>query len=208
MKLIDISIPIKTVMPQWPGDAKPRITQISSLQKRDESNVTNVAMGLHTGTHLDAPLHFLKKGGAIDTLPLYMFVGPVYVADVSKAKKITAEHVKSLPKGTARVLFKTTNSNLWKKNVTAFKKDFVGVSASAAAALAKRGIQLVGVDYLSVAAFDEVVAVHEILLKKKVALLEGINLSGVKKGKYQLICLPISIPNAEASPCRAVLIQP
>lgn len=209
MKILDISVPIRTKMPQWPGDSRPRITQVASLKKKDESNVTMVEMGLHTGTHLDAPLHFLPGGGSIDTMPLGTFVGPAFVSHLPKAKIITAEHIARLrlPKGTTRVLFKTSNSKLWSKKGAKFKKDFVGLSGGAAAALVKRGIRLVGVDYLSVAAFAEVTAVHEILLKKKVALLEGLNLTGVRQGTYQLICLPLYIPGAEAAPARAVLLK-
>lgn len=165
-------------------------------------------MGLHTGTHIDAPLHFIDEGKSIDELRLEIFIGPALVVHLPRVKEITAADLDKLKikKNITRILFKTSNSSLWGKGAQ-FKKDYVGLTVSAAKWLAKRNIKLVGVDYLSIAKFDEAVEVHKILLGKGMVLLEGINLSKVKPGIYQLMCLPIKFSNLEAAPVRAVLVK-
>lgn len=209
MKIIDISIPISRVMPIWPKSSPPRIIKISDMSKGDKVNETRIEMSVHTGTHIDAPLHFLSNGDAIDQSQLGVFFGQVFVAYLPKVKIISATDLSRmvLPKGITRILFRTSNSVLWKNKVSRFRRDYVGLTTDAAFWLVKRGVKLVGVDYLSVASFSEISEVHKILLKKNTAILEGLDLTGVKQGLYQLICLPINIFNVEAAPVRAVLIE-
>ncbi|MDO8492707.1 MAG: cyclase family protein [bacterium] len=207
--IIDISIPVNHKTPIWPKTPRLRLKNICSIKKGDSANDTKIEMSLHTGTHLDAPRHFFSGGQSIDKMPLQIFIGPAFVAYLPKVKKITAYDLEKLhlPRGVSRLLFRTSNSLLWKKRISKFQKNYVGLTADAAMWLSKRKIKLVGVDYLSVSAFDETVPVHRILLKKGIALLEGINLGGVKQGVYQLICFPVKISNLEAAPVRAVLIK-
>jgi arylformamidase len=207
-KIIDISVPFKKGMPVWPKSVGIHLTNALSLSKGDSANVTRLDMDLHTGTHIESPLHFIPNGFSIDKIPLGDLIGPVVVVYSPKIKTITAANLEKLilPKKTTRLLFRTFNSNFWQKQGKKFQKDFVGLSADAAFWIVKRGIQLVGIDYLSIARYDETVKVHQILLKNKVIILEGLNLSKVKPGKYQLICLPIKLINTEAASARAILL--
>ena len=209
MKIIDISILIDDKLPLWPGSALLEVNKISSISKGDEVNETRVSMNMHTGTHIDAPLHFVKNGKAIDSLPLDIFIGSVFVAEIKDVKEITADDINKLdiPKETTRILFKTSNSKLWESGVQEFQKDYVGLDESAAKWLADNNIRLVRVDYLSVTKFDNATEIHKILLKNQIALLEGIDLSKVETGEYQLICLPLKIKDIEATPVRAVLVK-
>lgn len=209
MKIIDISVTVSDSTPLWPRTPRLKLNAHASMRHGDEANDTNIQINLHTGTHLDAPLHFVKQGKSIDRIPLDVFIGPVFVAYLPKIKKITADVLTSLsiPRSTTRILFKTDNSKRWRAKSPRFTKNYVGLDESGARWLATRGIKLVGVDYLSVAAFDEAGPVHRVLLKKNIVLLEGINLSGVASGRYQLICLPIKFKKTEAAFTRAVLVD-
>lgn len=206
MKIIDISVAIDKNVPVWPTASPPQCVKTFNIEDGHPANDSAIQMGVHTGTHIDAPLHFINKGKSIDKLPLEIFIGPTRVVHLPRAKEITADDLDKLkiPKNITRILFKTSNSLLWSKGAQ-FKKDYVGLTISAAKWLSKQKIKLVGVDYLSIAKFDEAVEVHKILLGKGTVLLEGINLSKVKPGIYQLICLPVKFSNLEASPARAVL---
>ena len=171
-------------------------------------NETHIEMSAHVGTHIDAPLHFISKGVSIDKSSLDTFIGLAFVAYLPKVKEITAKDLEALklPKGVKRILFKTSNSLLWEKKVKKFKPDYVGLTADAASWLVKRGIKLVGMDYLSIAKFSEAIAVHKILLGNNVYIIESLNLTGVKSGTYKLICFPLKITDSEAAPVRAVLL--
>jgi len=162
-------------------------------------------MSLHSGTHMDAPFHFVPGGTTIDELPLELFIGPALVHAVGADRYITAEHLAPLDlRGITRLPFKTRNSQLLQKR--SYEPDFVAFSVEAAEALVASGVKLVGLDYLSVAhAGDEQVPVHRAFLDRGVALLEGIDLSRVAPGRYELICFPIRIHGADGAPCRAVL---
>ena len=209
MKIIDISTPISSSIPVWPNTPKPFITMISSLKDGDAADDTKIEMSIHTGTHIDAPSHFLSDGKTIDEMNLEVFIGPVFVAYLPEAKKITGEDIKNLgiPKGITRLLFKTSNSLLWKENPTEFNKDYVALTEDGAKAIVEKKIKLVGIDYLSIADFDETESVHKILLEKEIAILEGLDLSKAEEGTYKLFSIPIMISGAEAAPTRAVLIK-
>src|SRR3989344_4011046 len=191
MKIIDISVPVNKNLPVWPNTSGFQITRLNAHE-------SHISMNAPVGSLLAAPRHFVPKGLPIDKMPLDSFIGPALVMALSK--------INDIPKGTERVLFKTSNSKLWAKKGNKFHKDYVGLTAKEARALVKKKIKLVGIDYLSIAKFSEAKEVHEILLKSGIAILEGLNLTRVKPGKYQLICLPVNISNIEASPTRAVLL--
>lgn len=210
MNIFDISVPIQSTMPSWPKTEKLRLKKSKTIARGDSANDTSIEMGLHTGTHIDAPLHFFPKGLPIDRLLLETFIGPVFVVHLPRVKEITARNLDSaaIPPGVKRILFRTSNSALWRAKTSSFKKNYVGLTVDAAQWLVQRHIILVGVDYLSVAKFDEAIPVHRILLGKKIALLEGVDLHKVPSGMYELICLPINISNVEAAPTRAILLKP
>lgn len=203
-KIIDISVPVKEGMPVWPKSLKPHFKQVFSHKKGSLWTQTEINIDLHTGTHIDAPLHRIKGGASADKLDLGVMVGPAFVAHLLKIKAITSRDLDNLnlPKGTTRLLFKTSNSNFWSKPKIGFQKKFAAITSDGARWLVNHKIKLVGNDYLSVGSAE----VHRILLEKGIILLEGLNLSGVKPGVYQLFCLPLKLINTEAAPVRAILL--
>lgn len=209
MKIIDISVLVDDKITIWPGNKTPQIRKLSDMKKGNAHNETFLEMNAHTGTHIDAPLHFISNGQSIDQISPSIFIGPVFVVDFSSIKEITSKNLDKLkiPRGITRLLFKTSNSLLWNKKNMNFKRNYVGITSDAASWLSKRNIKLVGIDYLSIAKFDDIVSVHQILLGGNIAILEGVNLNEAKQGIYKLICLPIKISNVEAAPVRAVLVK-
>ncbi len=162
-------------------------------------------MGLHTGTHVDAPLHFVRGGKTITEMPLDVMVGPALVIE-SIEDVITAEAIEAsgLDPG-ARVLFKTRNSALWKQGGE-FHEEFVHLSTEAARELARRKVRLVGIDYLSVSGYrSNQVEVHRTLLEAGVWILESLDLSKAKPGICQLLCLPLKIEGGEGAPARVLM---
>lgn len=213
MNIYDISLPISPRMPVWPGDPPVELTQMSSIQDGDNANVSQIKMSVHTGTHIDAPHHFIESGETIDQLPLEKLIGQVLVMEIDEEIDIITESVLTHHrdwlklKAESKVLFKTRNSSLWKTYPTAFQSDYVGIDKSGANLLANLGLDLIGMDYLSVAPFNETLEPHEILLAQDIILLEGINLSEIDGGIYQLYCLPLNIVDCDGAPARAVLMQ-
>ena len=174
------------------------------MSRGDDVNATALTVSVHAGTHLDAPFHFLPDGAGIDAVPLDRFMGPALVHHVDADRLITEAHVNAIPlDGATRVLFKTRNSALLKRRD--FEPDFVAFSVGAARALVARGVRLVGLDYLSVAHADAQVPVHRAFLDHGVVLLEGIDLSEITPGRYELICFPLRLRGLDGAPCRAVL---
>jgi len=206
-KWIDISVPLRTAMVSWPGDPEPILERISEIERGDMVNVTFLRLTAHTGTHMDAPCHFLAGKEGIETFPLEAGIGPARVIQVPLSfPSIPPEFLedKNIQEGD-RILFKTRNSqDRW--DLKDFQRGFTGLSASAAQFLVDRGVQLVGIDYLSIGVFDgDGAETHHILLGGKVWILEGLNLGGVPEGVYDFICLPLRIAGADGSPARAIL---
>lgn len=172
----------------------------------DEANVSKISMGAHTGTHMDAPLHFFQRGKSIDTMPLSIGIGQARVIEIRDTESIKPEELSSHHIQRAeRILFKTSNSaRCWQTDD--FVEDFVYISQEAARYLAAKQVQLVGVDYLSVGGFfKDGVETHHALLGADIWLIEGLNLSAVEPGIVELICLPLRIESAEGAPARAIL---
>jgi arylformamidase len=159
---------------------------------------------------VDAPAHFIEKGATIEQLPLDVLIGSATVVELLNDDIITPEILEalSLPEETKRLLFKTKNSALWADPAHQFNPDFVALSADAAAWLVKKGVRLVGVDYLSVQLFkDTEPLTHQLLLEAGVIIVEGLNLHRARQGAYQLVCLPLKLVGSEGAPARAVLIK-
>lgn len=207
MKIYDLSLPISPELIVWPGDPPLEITRPQHLERGDVATVSRIDMSVHTGTHLDAPAHFIRGGGGVETLDLRTLMGPALVVEALGTPAITAEVLAQLaiPAGTTRLLIKTDNAARWAAGETTFYKEYVAVTADGAEWLVAHDVQLVGVDYLSVAPFTAVEACHQILLGAGVIPVEGLNLHAVPPGLYHLICLPILIPGSDGAPCRAVL---
>jgi arylformamidase len=209
MQIHDISLPISESLVGWPGDPPIRITQASHLDRGDEATVTRLDMGAHTGTHVDAPAHFVPGGSGVDGLDLNVLVGPALVVDAREADALSEDVLEALPipTGTERVLFRTRNSDLWARGEPEFHEGFVAITEGGAHWLIERGVRLVGVDYLSVAPFDAVTPTHRALLHAGVVAIEGLDLSGIEPGTYQLVCLPLKIVGGDGAPARAILIE-
>ncbi len=181
-----------------------------SSQPTDPATVSHLAFGAHSGTHVDAPVHFLMDGEGIETFPLEAFFGPCFVADLrSVTSLITAADLEraGVPDDVERLLALTRNSG-WSRGDTTFSPGYVAFDLSAAEWCVNRGVRLLGNDYLSVEAYDtEDHQVHETLLEAGVAILEGLDLEEVTPGSYELSAFPIHIPGSDGSPVRAVLIE-
>ena len=204
---IDISVPLKTGMVVYPEDAPVLIERATDVAKGDRVTLSRVSMGLHSGTHVDAPLHLFEKGLPIDRLPLAALIGTAQVIDIRDEESITCAGIEgNLIEGCGMVLFKTCNSGLWRQ--TGFRPGYVSLSADAAAYLVKKGVSAVGIDYLSIDGFgqDELKA-HALLLGAGVPVIEGLDLSDVGAGVYECICLPLRVEGGEAAPAR-VIVRP
>ncbi len=205
-KIIDISLPLTADLPVWPGSPGFELVQVASLGQ-DECNETKLLLGSHTGTHIDAPRHFIDGGATIDGLSLDALVGKAYVAECLGVKEISSVVLEGLamPQDVERLLIKTDNSNLWADENNKFYKDFAALTLDGAEWLMRRGVKLVGIDYLSIQRFHDSNATHEILLGAGVVVLEGLNLADADPGTYDLTCLPLNVVGAEGSPARAIL---
>ena len=184
MTLYDISLTIADDLPVWPGDPKIELKKISKIENGEEANVTHITASVHIGTHVDAPDHFLGNGQTVENLPLDLLVGTAFVVEIHVDGQISAVDLQSasIPEGTKRLLIKTANSQLWADDVKEFKSDFIALEVDAAAYLVHQGVEVVGVDYLSVAPFADPAPTHRILLEAEVLVIEGLNLSGIKPG--------------------------
>ncbi|NEQ10341.1 MAG: cyclase family protein [Moorea sp. SIO4E2] len=207
-KYIDISVAVSPYLPTWPGSPAIEFQRRLDLEHGDIATDTTLHFSVHTGTHVDAPMHFIPGGQSVEQLPLDVLIGEVYVVVVpDDVDVITAEVLKqlTLPANTQRLLLHTRNSRLWRSQVREFQPDFVALTADAAEWVVERGIRLIGVDYLSVQGFYDGPETHQILLKSEVVIIEGLNLTDISTGKYELLCLPIKLKGVEGAPARVVL---
>jgi arylformamidase len=207
MAIYDVTVPIRAGMPIYEGDPGLSIEAWSAMSKGDSANVSFLHFGAHTGTHVDAPAHFIEGGNKIDSLPLDILIGPARVVRVPDALvEIDPEFLNGCDlTGVTRVLFHTRNSSFWNEG---FRKDFTHVMPEAAELLVQHGIKLVGNDYLSVEKFRSGHhRTHLTLLRNGVVIVEGLNLSEVPAGDYELICLPLKIAGGagDGAPARVVL---
>lgn len=203
---IDISVSLHTGMAHWPDNPAVRIERMMSMDRGDAANVSVISMGSHTGTHMDAPIHFVRGGEGIDMLPLDATIGPARVLAIGDAVAITRAELEphNIQRG-ERILFKTRNSDrVW--NTDDFVEDFVYISAEAAQYLAERGARTVGVDYLSVGGYTkDGPETHHALLGAGIWIIEGLNLAAIEPGAYELICLPLKIVGGDGAPARAIV---
>ena len=207
MKLIDITVGISNGMLVWPGDEPVRLGWESRIADGASSNVSSIKMGAHVGTHIDMPLHFIECSANLDNLDLACLIGTATVVEVPDSiMSIDASFLEGLRiEDVSRLLFKTSNSKLWDHPSQPFKPDYVAIESNAARWLVERGCKLVGIDYLSIAPYNDLVTPHEILLSNNVIILETLDLRNASPGEYELVCLPLKLESREASPVRAVL---
>jgi len=204
MKIYDISLTLSPESIRWVTAQPLELIGRKRMSKGDANNSSSIHTSVHAGTHVDAPFHFVPDGMTIESLPLETFIGPARVCAVEAGTHITAADVaKAQLGGETRVLFKTRNSNLLQKGE--YDSTFAPFSVDGAEALVALGVKLVGLDYLSAAGANEQVPVHRAFLDHCVILLEGVQLSNVPPGRYELFCPPIKLAGSDGAPCRAVL---
>lgn len=202
---IDVTRPIHHGMPSWPGDPEPLIERFANIGPESFCNTSKLAMSVHTGTHMDAPLHFIDGAASMDAMPLDAVIGEARVVQIDDPVSVRpAELPADLAEG-ERILFKTRNSaELWSK--PGFQRDFVYVSHEAAKALAAKRVRTVGVDYLSIGGFyADMQATHLAILGAGIWVIEGLDLCQVEPGRYEMVCLPLRLQGAEGSPARVAL---
>ena len=210
MTIFDISLTISPDLPTWPGDPGLELKQFESMDKGSRTNCTSISTSVHLGTHVDAPHHFLNDGRTVEQLSLEVLTGPCYVVQLPDGvEAITSEVLArtEIAPDMKRILFGTRNSHQWAKGMTKFQTDYVAITEDGAEWLVEHGVQLVGVDYLSVAPYEDSTPTHTVLLKAGIVLVEGLNLSKVMRGFYDLYCLPLKIAGSDGAPARAILIQ-
>jgi arylformamidase len=207
MPIFDVSVPVSNDLPTWPGDPSVQIRDASIISEHG-ANVSMLNFGAHTGTHVDAPAHFIEGAGKVESMALDVLIGPAEVIEVpSDVFEIDEQFVLDhCTPGTERILFKTRNSALWSD--PQFRKDFTYLGLEAAKQLVQQGLKLVGIDYLSIEGFgSENHETHIALLSHGVVILEGLNLTDISPGHYELICLPLRLRSnlGDGAPARVVL---
>jgi len=207
-EILDITVPYSTDLPLWPGDPPPNMDYMKCISGGYRCNVTRLDSGVHFGTHLDAPCHFIEGRKGVDELDLGVLIGDCLVVEVPDVQEVTPEHLEArdIPPGTERLLIKTQNSALWDNPAHEFRTDYAAITADAAKWVVERGIKLIGIDYLSIQLFDdEVSTTHLVLLDAEVIIVEALDLRAAQPGNYKLTCLPMKLAGADGAPVRALL---
>jgi arylformamidase len=183
---------------------------VEKISEGANANVSRLSAGVHTGTQVDAPVHFIDEAAGVETLPLNVLIGAAQVVELApEVDLINREVVQScgLISGVERVLFKTRNSQYWSSHPTEFQTGFAAISEDGAEELVRLNVQLVGIDYLSIAPYKHSRPTHQTLLQAKMVVIEGLNLSEVVPGVYQLVCLPLKLGGSDGAPARTVLLE-
>lgn len=210
MKIHDVTVTIRPGMVVWPGDHQVELYRNGKIEEGANANVSNLSISVHTGTHVDAPYHFLPTGSTVELLPLDVLVGPVQAVELPDSvlfidqKVLEAVHIHP---ETTRILFKTRNSSFWSAADDTFHTDFVGITEDGSQYLVEKGIKLVGIDYLSIAPYKKSRPTHEVMLNAKMVIIEGLDLSQVDPGTYELYCLPLKLMNTDGAPARVILVE-
>jgi arylformamidase len=208
MRIYDVTVAVSEDVPIYAGDPRVRIDSVSTIAGGDNANVSSLCFGAHTGTHVDAPNHFIDGTRRVEDLELVKLLGRCRVVEINDSvTAIEPSHLGELS-GVERVLFKTRNSEFWGEPEKGFRTDFTYLTPATARALVDLGVSLVGIDYLSVEQFGSTdFATHVTLLEKEVVILEGIDLRAVPAGDYELICLPMKVVGGtgDGAPARTIL---
>ena len=208
-KIIDISVPLQSDMPIWPGSQDLCLKSLMSIENGDQTNVSRLDLDVHAGTHVDAPLHYIMGGASVEQMSLDILLGPAFILYLPQVDIITADTLSasSIPEGTERLLLRTKNSEFWNTPPAEFRTDYAALTEDAAKWIVEHGIRLIGIDYLSVQCYNDNSETHEILLGANVIIIEGLNLTDIVPGHYELICLPLRLVGSEGAPARVVLRQ-
>ena len=204
-KLLDVSVPLRQGLPAYPNNPPFELQPIKRIAEGGSSNVSRLVMGTHTGTHVDAPRHFIEDGMAVDALPLNLLIGRARVIEVTRRGGITADDLAAAGlREDLRVLFRTPNSALWNSDV--FHEDYTYLTDAGARYLVEQGVKVVGIDYLSIEQFKKAGApAHRTLLSNDVIIIEGLNLAEAEPGMYEMYCLPLRVTGGDGAPARVIL---
>jgi arylformamidase len=204
-KLLDVSVPLVAGMPAYPGNPVFELQPVKRIADGGSSNVSRLVLGTHTGTHLDAPKHFIDDGLTVDALSLDLLIGRARVVEIAKRGGIGAEELAGAGlREDIRVLLKTSNSALW--NDAHFHQEYTYITEEGARYLVEQGVKVIGVDYLSVEQYKKAGApAHRALLSQGVVIIEGLNLSEAEPGMYEMYCLPLRIAGGDGAPARVIL---
>ena len=208
-RYVDVTVPlVPGRVPLYPGDTELEVARVQARAEGGDANISKLVCSLHCGTHVDGPAHFFDGQPGVESVALEALIGPARVVDATSATAMldpACLDQLDIPAGSTRVLFKTTNSAIW--DDPTFVEDFVALTADGAAALVERGVRTVGIDYLSIAPYDNPAPTHEVLLQAGVAIIETLDLRSVEPGEWHLTCLPLRIPGGDGAPARALLSQ-
>ena len=196
---------IENGMLSWPSDGPVSIEKIRSMDNGERLNLSRLDMSAHTGTHVDAPVHFIQEGSGIDSVPLDILIGPAAVVHLPGVREIGDGELKAagIPPDTKRLLLKTENGKLLGQKQ--FQKDYSFFTLEGAQYIIDSGVRLVAIDYLSIAAYGSGEAVHQALLGEGIVIIEGVDLREISAGPYNMIALPLKIGGCDGAPARVVL---
>jgi len=204
---IDVSVTVRDGVPHWPGNPPIVLQRHMDIGRGDDCNLSRLAMGLHSGTHVDGPIHFRLGAAGVDDMPLTATTGEARIVEITDPHRVTVDElIQHQIRRHERILFRTNNSarSCWQTD--AFIEDFVYISEPAAVHLAETGVQTVGIDYLSVGGYHaDIASIHRILLDAGIWIIEGLDLSAVSAGRYELMCLPIKVQHSDGAPARAIV---
>jgi arylformamidase len=203
---IDVSVTVEHGMPHWPGTPPIVLERVMDVAQGDEYTASFLSMGVHSGTHMDGPVHFLEGAGGMDVMPLSATIGEARVIEIVHPNEVTEEELRDheLRPG-ERILLRTSNSpRCWEAD--SFIEDFVHMSEPAATYMADSGVRTVGIDYMSIGGFrSDLAKIHRTLLNAGIWIIEGLDLSAVTGGRYEMICLPLKLRGSDGAPARAIL---
>jgi arylformamidase len=206
---VDVSLPISPRLLTWPGNPPVEVRPNQRIAAGDASNVSELLIGTHSGTHVDPPAHFLQGGHGIDRVPLDVLIGPCWVADATgRAGALGADDLDALgvPAGTERLLLRTDNSAMWRKPSPAFPESYACLSGDGATWIVEHGISLVGIDFLGIERRGSPEhPAHVTLLSNGVTIVEGLDLGEVSQGEHDLVVMPLRILDGDGGPARAAV---
>lgn len=207
----DVTLTFTTDIPGFPNTPVPTLERLRSMDDGAVNNLSRLDIHVHFGTHVDAPRHFVADGCGMEAVPLETLLGPCLVVDFPELSEIAPADLeaKAIPPETTRLILKTRNSDLWNDYGQGFRPDYVALTPAAADWVIARGIQLVGIDYLSIERFQEPGRVtHRALLGAEVVIIEGMDLRTIAAGAYELVCMPLKLKGCDGAPARVALVEP
>lgn len=210
MKIYDVTIPLSSETPVWEGERGITIERSAVIGAKSDYNVSRVELGVHSGTHIDAPFHVLSGDFTVDQIPLDKLVGEVQVVEIPGSTKTINRDVlanANITETFKKIIFKTSNSVFWDENPAKFRREFVGLDSNGAEYLRAAGMELVGIDFFSVSAYEDLLNPHKLLLEAGVVLVENLDLREVSAGIYEIFCLPLKLMGTDGAPARVVLIS-